>query len=92
MTEGERQELADLLAARSESFFELRRKRLHAAYARRFGVDSNGRPTFNGLGQIIEKARLGQPLTRDEYIIASMGFLPGERKDYEAGTKADELV
>ncbi len=86
MTDGEREELAELLAARSESFFELRRKRLHAAYARRFGVDSSGRVTsFRGLGEIIEKARLRQPLTRDEYIIASMGFLPGEREEYEAG-------
>lgn len=60
-----------------------------AAQARLFGVDDNGTPRFSmriagneqyGIGEVMAKARQGEAITEDEYIVVNLGFLPGEER------------
>jgi hypothetical protein len=82
MTPEEKLELAELLAYRTRSAFEIRRGRLKAAEMR-LGMWENGRFVGNGLAELVEKARHGKPLTRDEWIVTHVGFSnPGELQSF----------
>ena len=65
-----KRELVRVLEVRVLSNFERRKRRLQAI-------------PLDGLAEAIEKARKGLPLTPDQYILANLGFLPGEREKLE---------
>ena len=65
MTESEKIELMQLLEERALSDFERRRRRLLATPVER-------------VGPAIRKAREETPLTREEFIVVNLGFLPEE--------------
>ena len=75
-----RQELVALLEERTLPLWERRRRRL-----KRIGV--------HGLAEAIEKERKGLPLTLEEFVVASMGFLPDEYRaamlEYESREAAE---
>ncbi len=66
-------ELAELLEYRTRSSFEIRRERSIAAEMR-LGMWENGRFLGRGLAELVERARHGKPLTRDEWIVTHAGF------------------
>ena len=74
----EKEELCQLLEERTMSDWERRRRRLLAAQARLFGVDKHGMPSNDGVGELLERARKGMPLSDDQYAVINLGFLPGE--------------
>jgi hypothetical protein len=73
MTPEEKLELAELLEYRTRSSFEIRRERCIAAEMR-LGMWEGGRFVGHGLAELVEKARCGRPLTRDEWIVMHAGF------------------
>jgi hypothetical protein len=73
MTPEEKLELAELLKYRTRSSFDIRRERCIAAEMR-LGMWENGRFVGRGLAELVERARHGKPLTRDEWIVMHAGF------------------
>ena len=65
-----RQELVALLEERTSSNWDRRGRRLERL--------SPGR-----IYTSVSKARRGEPLTLEEYIVSHLGFLPGERERLE---------
>jgi hypothetical protein len=78
MSFDEKIELIELLEETALSDSDRRERRFRAAHFRLWGVDDKGQPRLTGLAEVIAKARNGGPLTRDEFIVVSFGFLPGE--------------
>jgi hypothetical protein len=66
--------LAELLRYRTRSAFEIRRERCIAAEMR-LGMWGNEHFVGRGLAELVERARHGKPLTRDEWIVMLAGFL-----------------
>jgi hypothetical protein len=75
ITAEETAELLELLAHRTRNPWEIRRERLIAAEAR-LGFWKNGVFAGEGLAEIIEAARRGRRLTREQFIVANIGELP----------------
>ena len=73
-----RQELAALLEERTLPNWERRKRRLERL--------SPGR-----IYTSVSKARKGEPLTLEEYVVSHLGFLPGERERLEQ-RKAEEAA
>jgi hypothetical protein len=79
MTDAEKIELAELLAYRSQSPYEIRRNRLRAAEERLGWWSKDGRFLPDGLCEIVEAARLKRrALTRDEFIVTNAGLRGSE--------------
>jgi hypothetical protein len=49
----------------------------------RLGMWKGERFTGEGLAEIVNRARTGKPLKYDEFIVANLGMLPGERVSTE---------
>ncbi len=82
MIREEKIELAELLTHRTRSEFDIRRERGIAAEMR-LGFWENGKFVGNGLAELVHKARMGEPLTQDEFIVMSFGFRnPVERQGF----------
>ena len=82
MTPEEKFELAELLEYRTRSAFDIRRDRLRAAEMR-LGMWENERFVGHGLAELVERARHGKPLTRDEWIVMHAGVSnPGELRGF----------
>lgn len=84
MTPDEKVELAQLLAYRTQSAFDIRRHRLMAA-EKRLGMRENGQFTGRGLADLIERARHhddaaskgkdnGDRFSQDEFTVLNGGF------------------
>ena len=84
MTPAEKVELAELLAYRTRSAFDIRRDRLIAA-ERRLGMWENGKFTGRGLAELIARARrrddapsggkdAGDRFSQDEFAVLNLGF------------------
>jgi hypothetical protein len=84
MTPAEKVELAELLAYRTRSAFDIRRDRLIAA-ERRLGMWENGKFTGRGLAELIARARrrddapsggkdTGDRFSQDEFAVLNLGF------------------
>jgi len=71
----EKVELIELLEHRTRNPWEIRRERLIAAEVR-MGFWKNGVFVAEGLAEIIEAARRGRRLTREQFIVANIGKLP----------------
>lgn len=75
MTSDCNRELILLLEERSKSDWQRRKQRFLAAEVRLFGMDEkNGLPILNGLADLLEKSRSGEPLTGDERIVLALGL------------------
>ena len=68
MTDSEKRELVKLLEYRTLSDFDRRKRRLQAI-------------PLDVVGEAIERARKGLPLTTEQYIAANLGFLPPRKGD-----------
>ena len=66
-------DLAMLLEERTKSNWERRKRRLELI-------------PLEGVAVAIERARKGLPLTLEQYVVANLGFLPGELPSTRAGT------
>lgn len=84
MTPDEKVELAELLAYRTRSAFDIRRDRLIAAETR-LGMRESGKFTGRGLADLLERARRhddaaregkdnGDRFSQDEFAILNCGF------------------
>ena len=84
MTPEEKVELAELLAYRARSAFDIRRDRLRAA-ERRLGMWENGKFTGKGLADLLQRARRhddasregndnGERFSQDEFAVLNCGF------------------
>jgi hypothetical protein len=77
MNRDRQKELILLLEERNKSDWERRKQRLLAAEVRLFGVDEKtGLPLLDGLADLLQRSRRGDPLTRDECIVVALGCLP----------------
>lgn len=82
MTTEEKLELAELLAYRTRSAFDIRRDRLRAA-ERRLGMWENGKFTGRGLAELIGDARArNRDFTRDEFVVVNLGFRPEDIREH----------
>jgi hypothetical protein len=72
----EKEELAAIMAEMELSPFERRKRRFDAAHVRLWG----GEMKMTGLADMVMRARTGQPLTLDEFIVSHPGLLPNECK------------
>ena len=82
LNDDEARELLELLEESKLSDWERRQRRLHVATAR-LGMWEGGRFIGKGLAEIVNRARTGKPLKYDEFIVANLGLLPGERRSTE---------
>jgi hypothetical protein len=84
VTPEEKVELAELLAYRTRSAFDIRRDRLRAA-ERRLGMWENGKFTGKGLADLLQRARRhddasregndnGDRFSQDEFAVLNCGF------------------
>ena len=84
ITPAEKVELAELLAYRTRSAFDIRRDRLRAA-ERRLGMWENGKFTGKGLADLLQRARRhddasregndnGDRFSQDEFAVLNLGF------------------
>jgi hypothetical protein len=84
VTPEEKVELAELLAYRTRSAFDIRSDRLRAAEMR-LGIWENGRFTGRGLAELMERARRhddateegkdnGDRFSQDEFAVLNFGF------------------
>jgi hypothetical protein len=79
MTDAEKLELAELLAYRTRSAWDIRCERLRAAEMRLGWWSKDGRFLPDGLCEIVEAARLKRrALTRDEFIVTNAGLRGSE--------------
>ncbi len=70
MTREERTELVRLLEERNLSEWERRKRRLESI-------------PIEVVAEALTRARLGKPLTLEQYVASHLGFLPGEKPKAE---------